>query len=60
MEQKIIDLYDSYTHGGMSRRSFLDRLAMLAGGTAAATALLPMLREQLRPRRYGRRRAIRA
>ena len=43
MQQKIIDLYDSYTHGGMSRRSFLDRLAMLAGGTAAATALLPIL-----------------
>lgn len=43
MEQKIIDLYDNYTHGGISRRTFLDRLALLAGGTAAATALLPML-----------------
>jgi carboxymethylenebutenolidase len=43
MQQKIIDLYDSYTHGGMSRRSFLDRLTLLAGGTAAATALLPIL-----------------
>jgi carboxymethylenebutenolidase len=43
MQQKIIDLYDSYTHGGMNRRSFLDRLAMLVGGTAAATALLPIL-----------------
>jgi carboxymethylenebutenolidase len=43
MEQKIIDLYDSYTHGGLSRRTFLDRLAILAGGTAAATALLPVL-----------------
>ena len=43
MEQKIIDLFDNYTHGGMSRRSFLDRLAILAGGTAAATALLPIL-----------------
>ena len=37
MQQQIIDLYDSYTHGGMSRRIFLDRLAVLAGGTAAAT-----------------------
>jgi carboxymethylenebutenolidase len=43
MEQKIIDLYDRYTHGGMSRRAFFDRLVVLAGGTAAATALLPML-----------------
>ena len=43
MQQKIIDLYDSYTHGGISRRTFLDRLTVLAGGTAAATALLPML-----------------
>jgi carboxymethylenebutenolidase len=43
MEQKIIDLYDRYTHGGMSRRAFFDKLVMLAGGTAAATALLPML-----------------
>lgn len=43
MEQKIIDLYDRYTHGGMSRRTFFDRLVLLAGGTAAATALLPVL-----------------
>ena len=43
MQQKIIDLYDTYTHGGMSRRTFIDRLAMLVGGTAAATALLPIL-----------------
>jgi carboxymethylenebutenolidase len=43
MDQKLIDLYDRYTHGGMSRRSFFDRLAALAGGTAAATALLGVL-----------------
>ena len=43
MDQRIIDLYDDFTHGGMSRRSFLDRLAALAGSTAAATALLPIL-----------------
>jgi carboxymethylenebutenolidase len=43
MEQKFIDLYDRYTHGGMSRRAFFDRLVVLAGGTAAATALLPVL-----------------
>jgi carboxymethylenebutenolidase len=41
--QPIIELFDRYTHGGMSRRAFLDRLAVMAGGTAAATALLPVL-----------------
>ena len=43
MDQRIIDLYDEYTHGGSSRRQFLDRLARLAGGAAAAAALLPIL-----------------
>jgi carboxymethylenebutenolidase len=43
MDQKIIDLYDSYTHGGMSRRAFFDKLVALAGSAAAATALLPIL-----------------
>lgn len=43
MDQRIIDLYDEYTHGGMSRRSFLDRLAQLAGGSAAAAVLVPVL-----------------
>lgn len=43
MEQRLIDLYDRYTHGGMSRRSFMDRLATMAGGTAAASALLAAL-----------------
>jgi carboxymethylenebutenolidase len=44
MEQRIIDLYDRFTHGGMSRRAFFDRLAILAGGTAAAAALLTALK----------------
>jgi carboxymethylenebutenolidase len=43
MDQRIIDLYDTYTHGGMNRRSFLDRLAALVGSAAGATALLPIL-----------------
>lgn len=42
--QPIIDLYDRFTHGGMDRRAFLDRLAALAGGAPAAAALLPLLR----------------
>ena len=44
MAQKIIDLYDASTHGGISRRSFFDRLATLAGSAAAASVLLAALR----------------
>ncbi|MGE0008587.1 MAG: dienelactone hydrolase family protein [Parvibaculaceae bacterium] len=43
MDQKYIDLFDRYTHGQMKRREFLEKLSLLAGGTAAATALLPAL-----------------
>jgi len=43
MDQRIIDLYDRFTHGALSRREFLDRLARLAGGSATALALLPLL-----------------
>jgi carboxymethylenebutenolidase len=43
MDQKIIDLYDEYTHGRLDRRSFLEGLSKLAGSTAAAMAVLPML-----------------
>ena len=43
MDQRINNLYDRFTHGGMSRRVFLDRLGELAGSAAAAAALLPLL-----------------
>ena len=43
MDQRIINLYDRFTHGGMTRRDFLDRLAELAGSVAAGAALLPLL-----------------
>lgn len=43
MRQEVIDLYDEYVHGGMSRRAFLDRLAHTVGGSAAALAMLPVL-----------------
>lgn len=43
MEQRIIDLYDRFTHGGIDRRAFLDRLAEIAGSSVAALALLPLL-----------------
>lgn len=43
MDQKYIDLFDEFTHGTMSRRGFMERLARLAGGAAAAAALVPIL-----------------
>ena len=43
MDQKFIVLFDEFTHGTMSRRDFMDRLAKLAGGAAAASSLVPIL-----------------
>src|SRR5262245_45553628 len=43
MNQKIIDLYDEYTHAPLERRVFLERLAVLTGSVAAAMAALPLL-----------------
>ncbi len=43
VSQDIIQLYDEYTHAPLSRRDFFQRLTRLAGGTAAAYAILPLL-----------------
>jgi carboxymethylenebutenolidase len=43
MDQNIIDLYDKYTPELLDRREFLRRLAIVAGSTAAANALLLLL-----------------
>ncbi len=43
MGQKIIDLYDRYTHEPLERRVFLARLAEMTGGVAAALAMVPLL-----------------
>ncbi len=43
MDQRIIDLYDQYTHTPLDRRTFLERLAVLTGSVAAAYAALPLL-----------------
>lgn len=43
MKQEIIDLYDEYTHTGMSRRTFLEKLTIMTGGVVAASTLLPFL-----------------
>ncbi len=43
MDQRIINLFDEYTHKPLSRDVFLRRLARLTGSTAAAMAVLPLL-----------------
>ena len=43
MDQRIIDLYDEYTHAPLDRRVFIKRLTALAGSTAGAMAALPLL-----------------
>ncbi|MCW5922174.1 MAG: dienelactone hydrolase family protein [Saprospiraceae bacterium] len=43
MDQRIIRLYDEYTHKPLTRKEFLEQLTRLAGGAAAAMALLPLL-----------------
>lgn len=43
MDQQIINLYNEYTHRPLSRQEFLSKLALLAGGTAAAMSILPLL-----------------
>lgn len=43
MDQRIINLFDEYTHKPLSREEFLKRLAMLTGSTAAALTVLPLL-----------------
>lgn len=41
IDQRVYDLYDEYCHGGIDRRTFLQRAALVAGGLAMAQALLP-------------------
>jgi carboxymethylenebutenolidase len=43
MDQRIIDLYDEYTHAPLPRRDFLDRLTVMLGGAAAIPAVLAAL-----------------
>lgn len=43
MDQRIINLFDEYTHKPLSREDFLKKLTVLAGSTAAALSLLPLL-----------------
>jgi carboxymethylenebutenolidase len=42
IDRRVFDLYDEYCHGGMDRRTFLQRAAVVTvGGLAMAQALLP-------------------
>jgi carboxymethylenebutenolidase len=41
--REVLDLFDEYVHGDISRRAFLDRCALSVGGAAAAAATLAML-----------------
>jgi carboxymethylenebutenolidase len=43
MDQKISALYDDYKQGRTNRRQFIRKLALVAGSSAAAMALLPVL-----------------
>ena len=45
IDQRVFDLYDEYCHGGIDRREFLARAALLVGGLAMAQALLPRYAE---------------
>ena len=42
--QELLSLFDSYVHGGINRRAFLDRAQKFAVGGVTATALFEMLR----------------
>ncbi len=43
MDQRIINLYDEYTHKPLNRSEFLRRLVLLTGSVTAAMAVLPMI-----------------
>jgi carboxymethylenebutenolidase len=43
MDQRIINLFDEFTHKPLSREDFMARLTRMTGSTAAALAVLPLL-----------------
>jgi len=45
MGQEIVHLYEKYQDGSLDRRGFLKRLALIAGCTAGANALLTLLEQ---------------
>ena len=43
MDQRIIDLYDEYTHRPLARRVFMERLIAIVGSASAAEAALALV-----------------
>lgn len=43
MDQRIINLFDEYTHKPLKRQEFINRLVKLTGSMTAAMAVLPLL-----------------
>lgn len=43
MDQKIINLYDEYTHVPLSRNEFIRRLVLITGSITAAMSVLPLI-----------------
>jgi carboxymethylenebutenolidase len=43
MDQKIINLYDDYTHTALTRSEFLRRLVLITGSVTAAMTVLPLI-----------------
>ena len=43
MDQRIINLYDEYTHQPLPREVFLKRLVKITGSMAAAMSILPLI-----------------
>lgn len=43
INQDVIDLYDEYTHKPLERRTFLEKLGKMLGGSAVALSVLPLL-----------------
>jgi carboxymethylenebutenolidase len=44
IDQRVIDLYDDFTHTHLDRRLFLERLTALVGSAALATSMMALLR----------------
>jgi carboxymethylenebutenolidase len=43
MDQRVINLFDEYTHKPLPRQEFIKRLATITGSMAAAMSVLPLL-----------------
>lgn len=43
MDQRIINLFDEYTHKPLKREEFISRLVKITGSMAAALSVIPLL-----------------